>query len=154
MTLRLKNLSSEQQRYLTSERFIHDDLVKMCESLVHTACAVWDNKQNPDRVFLWPSETLTTDDGVAIEGVVLAPIPSGDRKAGLRKLVERTKAYGLLLVEKTPHALIATFESPHGACCWTLKVEQHGDIDRLGDPVVTTDKDYLGVLWSPNQGRA
>lgn len=151
----LKKLSPADRAYISSERFIHDELLRRCSSLVKTGQDVWRKKKgDPSIVILWPAEVVQGEDGAKIEGEVLANYPRENTAAQLRKFVEMTKAYGLLVVELRPHALYAIFESPHGTHSWTTPIERHGDRDVLGKTVEKTDTDQLGLLWSVSRGTA
>lgn len=152
---RLKKLSPKEREYITSERFIHDDLVLRCEKLVGVSHDVWRKKKgDPSIVILWPSEPVKGVDGALIEDEIFADYPKQDTLPRLRKLVDMTKAYGLLVIELKPHALCAIFESPHGARSWSTPIERHGDRDVLGKTSKKSDADHLGLLWSTSQGNA
>lgn len=149
----LRNLTKEQRKYLTSERFIHDGLVNECESLLDAAREIFGGQKDASMVIVWPSEHLPTEGG-DIDGCVFAAYPKGDTKSRLRSIVETTKAYGMLVIEQKPDAIIAILESPHGARCWKMQIERHGDVDVLASPVVTDNEDHIGLLWSPLSGTA
>lgn len=151
---RLRRLSREERQYITSERFIHDDLVSRCEDLVRVSHDVWRKKADPGIVIIWPSEPVKGVDGAMIEDEILAELPREDTIPRLRKLVDMTKAYGLLVVELKPNALCAVFESAHGAQSWRAPIERHGDRDVLGAVEIRVDADHLGLLWSASQGNA
>ncbi len=141
--------------YMASGRFIHDELVRRCVPLVETAQRLWREKKNdPSIVILWPSEPLKAADGSMVEDEVIAALPKADREARLRKLVETTKAYGLLLIELKPNALFAVFESPHGTHSWTSRIEYRGDVYMLARAEEKNNVDHLNLLWSPQQGTA
>lgn len=142
--------TAKQKSYLASERVIHDDLVVKCLPLVQTAQRVWQQgKGDPSFVVLWPSEPLKDADGTRIEDEVLAEFPRQNTHAALRRLVDRTKAFGLLVIELRPDALSAVFESRHGAHSWVYPIERHGDVRVLGSLVSATDTVSLGLLWGP-----
>ena len=147
-------LTDKERQYFRSEQFIHDDLVKRCQPLVETSKRVWKEKNDPSIVILWPAEPIKDADGKTIEDEVLAALPTEDRQARLHRLVDMTKAYGLLVIELQPHALIAIFESPHGAQSWTTRLEQHGDVTVLAKTEERSNVEHLGLLWSPSQGTA
>lgn len=156
MSLRriLKKLSPEEREYLASERFIHDDLLQRAEKLVDIAHGVWRDHKDPSLVVLWPGEAVTTVEGENIEGEIFGVYPKSDVKDRLKKMVQTTKAYGVLVIELRPDALYACFESHHGARSWIAKIERRGDRRVLGTTLERTDEDHLGLLWSPVTGTA
>lgn len=140
--------------YLSSGQFVHDELLRRCKKFVDTAHRLWHKGEDPSFVIMWPSEPVKGADGEMIEDEVLAEFPRAETHERLRKLVGMTKAYGLLVIEKTPDALIIIFESHHGTHSWTSKKERHGDVVVLGKPVEENNVRHHGLLWSPSQGRA
>ena len=154
LSSRLKKLSPEERQYITSERFIHDDLLRRCEQLVQVSHGVWRKKLDPSIVVIWPSAPVKAEDGSMIEDEILAEYQKDDMMRRLRQLVDKTKAYGMLVIELKPDALCAIFESPHGARSWRAPIERHGDRAALGKVDVKTDADHIGLLWSASQGTA
>lgn len=140
--------------YITSERFIHDDLLTKCERLFQTAKTVLQKKEDPSIVILWPGEAVKAEDGTAIEHEIFAELPAENRTESLCRLVETAKAYGLLVIELQPHALVAIFESPHGTRSWRSSIQLRGDVRVPAETVVKNDVDHHGLLWSPKQGTA
>ncbi len=140
--------------YIRSERFIHDQLLERCVSLVETSKKMWRERKEPSIVVLWPGEPVRTLDGHEIEDEVIAVFPQENKQARLRGYVETTKAYGLLVIELQPHALSAVFESAHGTRAWTTPLETHGDVAVLAKTKVQDNVEHLGLLWSPLQGTA
>lgn len=151
--------------YIHSERFIHDQLIERCNMLVEVAKKIWrDKKGDPSIVIAWPSEPVKGADGEMIEDEILAeygPVTRADwqahpelRQERLRRLVDMTKAYGLLVIELQPHALVAIFESPHGAKSWTTRLELHGDVKVMAKTEERSNKEHYGLIWSPSQGTA
>ena len=152
--MKLRNLTKEQREYITSERFIHDELVEESARLVDTAREVFKKKKGDASIVIaWPSEAIKIDEG-EIDGCVLANFPKENTKDRLRQIVETAKAYGLLVIEQRPDAIVAVLETPHGARCWKMQIERHGDVDVLAAPVITDNKDHLGLVWSPLSGTA
>jgi hypothetical protein len=142
--------------YIVSERFIHDGLLRQAESVVKAVYENWrrDRKIAPV-AFTWPAETIRTDRGEPHEGVVVLDLPEavGMRMEALRQLVARTKAYALLLVEQHPKKVVVILESRHGARCWTIPLESHGDVVILGRAEAHNDAVHVGLLWSPTPGQ-
>jgi hypothetical protein len=150
----IKKLGPEERKYIASERFIHDDLLKRAEQLVNIAHGVWRDRKDPSIVVFWPGEAVTDDEGDPLEGEIFGAFPKTDTKTALKKLADKTKAYGLLIIELRPDALYACFESHHGARSWTAKIERRGDRHVLGTTLERTDEDHIGLLWSPVSGTA
>ena len=78
--------------------------------------------------------------------------PKKDWKPALSQFIERTAAYGLLLLEVEEDKIVARFETMHGARSWTVPIERHGDRLALGDQRVNDNKDHIGLLWTPARG--
>jgi hypothetical protein len=149
---------SSALKYYTSERFIADHLMKLAESLVDQVRKDWrKNRHLESFVFVWPSETITGDDGSKIDRWVLQHLPDSlsvaERAETLKRLVVRTKAYGIAVTERRPTDLRVLFETHHGARAWTVPLERHGDLLVPGKTQVSDNKECLGLLWSPHQGR-
>lgn len=144
----------KDSKYFSSGRFVHDALLLRCSRFVATAQRLWRERKDPSFVIMWPSSPIKSDDGTMIEDEVLAEFPREDTQNRLRKLVDMTKAYGLLIIEQTPHALIIIFESHHGTHSWFSPVARHGDVDVLGETVEENNVRHHGLLWSPSQGNA
>jgi len=141
--------------YLTSEKFIHDDLLRSAQLVVDRARELWERGEPVfAHAIAWPSEGVSTDDGKRrISGPIILPMPEAALwQDALKKLIQRTKAYGLFLLEFREKELYAVFESPHGAQSWRVPIERHGDVRVLGDQRVSTDRECLGLLWSPKKG--
>lgn len=148
-------LSGRSKKYAASGLPVHDELLTRCVPLVETARRVWrDKREDPSIVILWPSEPVEGADGEMIEDEILAEYPKQDTVERLRKLVNMTKAYGLLVIELRPDALVAIFESHHGTRSWTSRRERHGDVLVLAKTEARDNVEHLGLLWSPSQGTA
>lgn len=150
-------MSSVNSRdYIVSERFIHDGLLKQAEAAVRTIYEIWRRERKIAPVlFTWPAERIRTEAGEPHEGICILDLPEeeGARATALRLMVERTKAYGLLLIEQLPEGVRAIFESPHGARCWSIAFAPHGDVVLLERVQVQDDGTHVGLLWSPHAGQ-
>lgn len=137
--------------YFTSERFIHDDLAAKAAEMVEQLRATWKRTQAmEDYALTWPRTDIATDDGGHIEGAIICKLPRASREeriAVLHKMAERTKAYGLVLIEQANNALCVWFETQHGARVWRMPLARHGDVVVCGAPEVTEDKEALHILW-------
>ena len=149
--------SKQLIEYMVSERFIHDELVRRAGTVVTRLPKMWirDGHIQPS-MLLWPSDTVKTDDGKEVEDLIYGKMPEekSERMAFLRQSIQRAGPYALLVVEQRPTAVVALFESPHGARAWTLPIERHGDHRVLGKPEVQDDGECLGILWRSNLARA
>lgn len=100
----------------------------------------------------WPSVKLDTDDGGTVNRAVLMPIPDHFNEQqtleALKRMVVRTKAYGIALIERHGGELRVLFETQHGARAWLAPLERHGDVDVLGETQVHDNAEHLGLLWN------
>jgi hypothetical protein len=137
--------------YFTSERFIHDSLLAQADRLVDVAKEEWrKNKRVLPVAISWPSEHLKSDDGKTVTHAVICPLdPAKDsREAAVRRLMERTKAYGLFVLERRGDEIRAVFETRHGARDWKIPLKLHGDVVVAGMTTVRDNADCIGLLWS------
>ncbi len=146
-----------KNEYITSERFIHDDLMARAHAMVEKLPGMWgrDGHIFP-MLFTWPSEAVATSGG-RHEGICVLELegtPRAEWSALLRKAVAATKAYGLLLVEQQEREVVVIFETHHGSRAWRLPVKRHGDRCVLEKPRVSTDVESVGILWSPQRATA
>jgi hypothetical protein len=144
--------------YFTSEQFIHDDLALKAERLAEEMRVVWRKNRKVDSYAItWPSETLQTDDNSGqVNKAVLMRIPDDfderQKLEALQRMVERTKAYGIALIERRGDELRVLFETHHGARAWLIPLERHGDIFVPGETRVRDNAECLGLLWRPLRG--
>lgn len=146
-------MSSVKKDYIASERFIHMGLLKEADAVVKSMYKTWrrDRRIAP-LLFTWPGETIRMDSGEPHEGVCILELPEGDeeRQDALRMMVERTKAYALLLVEQHREEVRIILESRHGARCWRIPLASHGEVVILERAQVEDDGVHVGLLWSPS----
>jgi hypothetical protein len=141
--------------YFSSERFIFDDLAKRAERMVEEVRAQWREKQRITNCCItWPAEVLKDDAGREIQDAVYCVLPPGEEQEALRRMVERTKAYALVLIEQKKDELRVLFESHHGARAWLIPLELHGDVRVPGATRVTENAECVGLLWKPARGSA
>ncbi len=143
--------------YYKSERFIHDDLASKVAQMVEVVRSEWREKRALESYAIaWPSETVRGDDGKSISGSVLLRIQDNSTpqqvSQALKNMVERTKAYGLVLIEKKGNELRVLFETHHGARAWVTPLERHGDLLVPGTTVVRDNAECLGLLWQARRG--
>lgn len=144
--------------YLANERFIHKELCYRAQQSVNHLYEIWkkDGKIMPV-LLTWPAEPIRDDvTGKPIEGICALdlPEPIGERVTSIRKMVEKTKAYALLLAEERNGSVKVILESPHGTRCWTLPIHQSADVRFLGEATIEDDKERVGLLWSPETAEA
>lgn len=139
------------QKYITSERFIHDGLVQKSHAIMQKAYEQWQKNEDRDCFFfLWPAETIKTDKGQALNDICVMPLKGGQKSDWfhqMKQAVVRTKAYGILMLQRSDTGVTAIFESRHGAAGWTREAERHGDVTVLGAEKRTVDTEHLGILW-------
>jgi hypothetical protein len=148
---------AEDLEYIKSERFIHDDLAKRCGIIAEEVRDTWRKEFALDSYAIsWPSETVKDDAGIGITDVVLMPIPERFSQTevsdALRRMVKRTKAYGIALIERRGNELRVLFETHHGARAWLMKLERHGDVLVPGETQVHDNVECLGLLWQAHRG--
>lgn len=137
--------------YISSERFIHDDIIEQVESaLLNTIYESWRDRGHIDPfLFSWPQEHIRCDDGTTVTHFFNADLPE-DRStwnAWFKAAVEKTKPYALLLGEQQEDEVVVIFESHHGSRSWRFKIERHGADNVLGEPSTRDDVDSIGILW-------
>jgi len=101
----------------------------------------------------WPSEHIVGDDGSTITHAVLMPLrgdlDEGAKHAALTRMVEKTKAYGLVVIERRQNEIRVLFETHHGARAWITPLKRHGDLLVPGRTQVRDNAECLGFLWRP-----
>jgi hypothetical protein len=149
--------SAKDLEYFTSERFIHDGLLKNAASIVEQVRQTWRKERKVERYAIsWPSDAVSDDKGNKISGSILMALPdalsAAEVSAALQRMVKRTKAYGLLLIEQRDSDLRILFETHHGARAWILPLERHGDVLVTGTLQVHDNAECLGLLWQQRHG--
>ena len=148
-------MEEDQHKYIVSERFIHDGLLDVAQKVVDKACELWESQKLTAHAMTWPSSVVKGDDGILLDRAIIMQMPKREEwKKALVALVDRTQAYGLLLLEPKEKEISVKFESPHGSRTWSIPIERHGDRNCLGDQRVKDDVECIGLLWSPSQGTA
>jgi len=134
---------------LKNEEFIWKDLIFRAKHAVDHVKQVWRKEHDyPRMIFSWPSEHLKTKGGTVITHLVSFAIP--DEMETFKAAVElatKTKAYGLLLVDKVDGNLKVVLESRHGTRCWTMPIRRHGDVTVLERGRASENTECIGVLW-------
>jgi hypothetical protein len=138
-------------QYIRSEHFIHDELARRAELLVKDALAVWRKRRKIDTyAATWSGEPVKDDGGKEID-VTLCPLSAGLARAELlrvlQQLVERTKAYGLVVVEQRENSIRVLFETRHGSRSWYIPLAWHGDVQVPGQAEVKNNDECVGLLW-------
>jgi hypothetical protein len=145
------------REYFVSEQFIVDDLLEAMANVVEEVRKTWRTERKLDRYALsWPSETIIGDDKKHITHIVYMHLPdklkSDEVNAALKRMVKRTKAYGIALIERKGDELRVLFETHHGARAWLMPLKRHGDILVPGETLVHDNTECLGLLWQAHRG--
>ena len=140
--------------YSTPEAFIHKGLCDRAERLVVTVRDTWRKTQRlTPHAITWPGRSIKTDNGVDFDGAVLCQLPQQQTQEArlelLRRMVARTEACGLVLIDRHNETLRVLFETRHGARAWLLPLERHGDVIVCKTPVVRDNAECVGLLWHP-----
>jgi hypothetical protein len=134
------------------EHFVHKTLEARAQAIVKTARETWrrQRKIKPYAV-TWPGESLKSDSGEAITHAVFCALPVehdvAKRMGVLQQLIERTKAYGIVVVEQRDSSIRILFETRYGACAWCIPLVWHGDVQVPGQTEVSTNGECVGLLW-------
>jgi len=142
--------------YITSERFIHDDICREAKAGIKTLYKSWAKDGCIySFIMVWPSERIRVR-GKSTEHAVHFVLPKEREywSKYLIRLVQKTAAYALLLVEQRKQAVVVIVESNHGSKSWHIPIENHGDTLSLGKPEERVDTDAVGLLWRPNKASA
>lgn len=148
-------LTKLERDYISSERFIHDGIIHQIEVMVEEFRNLWVQKRGRINSFAitWVSEPIETPTGVINDKVTFElPLDRPRWKALLVELVEKSKAYGVLLVDVREDSVRAIAETPHGSRCWYMTPVSRGDYKALSRPSPLDNVEELGLLWSKNQG--
>jgi len=141
--------------YYTSEKFIHDELLRRAERSVSAIPELWKKDQKiHSSLLLWPNDSVRTTTGDRFSGIVFAEIPASvdaaDKLRFIKKATEQVEAYALLLVEEVGDCVRCVFESMHGTETWRLPIKDHGGVRVLGVAARRTNAESIGVLWQAN----
>lgn len=143
------------RKYIASERFIHDGLVKDAQVVIERIYKIWKERRTVrPSLLLWPAQAVQADDGKLISHIVAADLPEDlrEHKDFMRAAADRVNAYAVLLVRKEDTVVKAILETPHGTRSWTIPIVRSADVFVLGRPTIKNDKDVLGIVWSPQKG--
>jgi hypothetical protein len=148
----LDSMKPELRAYLTSERFIHENIIAQAEKILARYRVHWKNgaiRQGQGLFFTWPAVTVQDDRGRDIEGTCAMYLPEERAKQpkAMRDMVIRTSAYALFLIEQRGREIKAILESTHGTRTWTIPLELHGDVHVLGQATQRDDYENVGLLW-------
>jgi hypothetical protein len=139
---------------LSSERFIHDELLRRAETGLPGIKDAWRKYKRLDPFLIsWPSEHITCDDGTVVTDYFTLDLPRDKKRwSGLFiQTIEKTVPYALLLAEELEDHVSVIFESVHGTRSWHFPIKQQGNVRVLGKPTSRDDTDRIGVLWAPNK---
>lgn len=151
-------VNPELREYLTSERFIHENIMQQAETLLARYRELWKKGAKRQNLFFtWPAVEVQDDDGTGIEGVCAMYLPEARAEwaQAMRQMVVRTKAYALFLLEVREREVKAILESNHGTRTWTIPILLRGDVHVLGPAEKQDDHENVGLLWQKkNPARA
>jgi hypothetical protein len=141
--------------YIASERFIHDALEQRAEQGLEGLYRAWKKRKKiTPFIIAWPADVIHTESGAPIDGPCLLELPEDKNKwrSLILETVRFTNAYGIVFVSQRENDVQAIFETRHGAKCWTMPIVRSGDVDILQAPIVTVNKEHLGLLWQKKEG--
>jgi len=113
--------------YFTSERFIHDDLVRQVRQAIPTLYSTWRQQRRIQPfALLWPGESVQTQEGDYIDGTCRLELDD-EKPATHRALIEEgaelTKAYAVLYCVQVPEEVALQLSTPHGVHRWSIPVQ-------------------------------
>jgi hypothetical protein len=141
---------------MNPEKFVYNVLLARAEAVVQSARETWKRQRRIEPYAVaWPSESLKADDGTAITHAVFCAIPvefdTAKRMKVLQQFVERTKAYGLVVVEQKENSIRIMFETGHGAKAWCIPLAWHGDVQVPSQTEASDER--IGLLWQRGSSR-
>lgn len=140
------------------EGVTHTELLEVAKGLADIALEQWRHDQKLEPMALtWPAEPVLSEEGRLVYGGVicqLAKVPKENWTKALQVMVEKTKAFGLVLIEKQDQQIRVLFETHEGARAWLTPLRRHGDLLTPGETAIHDDKECIGILWQPNRGSA
>jgi len=143
--------------YITSELFIHDELLRRAKGGLDMIPAAYKRfgKLAPFMIS-FPSTRVYLDDGRPHEAPVLCDLPDNrsEWKKEITGFIIRTKPYALLLAEQHDNEVVVIFESQHGTQSWHWPLKRHGDVRVLGDRTSKKDTASIGILWRAQTAQA
>jgi hypothetical protein len=99
----------------------------------------------------WPREHVKDDAGHELTQAILCPLSANMGQAQrlklLQQLVDRTKAYGLVVVEQRESSIHILFETHHGSRSWCIPLAWHGDVQIPGQVEKKDNDECIGLLW-------
>lgn len=139
--------------YITSERFIHDELMRRCQAAVKQVYTFWkQHRKVHPTLLLWPGDSLRIPGNPEFTGVVFLALPElvEERPAAIIAAAKRCSAYGMLMTEQLETDIRLLFESAHGTRTWRIPIKRHGDIRVLGPPSMKDNTESIGIKWRAN----
>ena len=141
------------QEYNHGSRFIHEELLRRCETLADRVIKLFRNdKRIYPHLLIWPSDTVRATDDTQFSGVIFTELSEDPalRKEEVKNAILRTAAFAALVTEQLETDIRMIFESGHGTRTWRLPIKNHGDIQILGRAVQHDNAESIGVLWKAN----
>lgn len=140
----------------TVDVLLHRAMLRRCDGIVEKLRGQWDKEMTAYVAMTWVAEPIQDDEGKSINDKVILELPNNKEEWWplLIKLITRTKAFGLLLVQFQHDTAKVIFESPFGSRSWSMHLERHGDTKTLSRPTVLDDVESIGLLWNKKQAIA
>lgn len=136
-----------------TDKEIHDELALYAEDMANEALQEYRRKRKLRPICVtWPGEVIKTDSGAETDKPVtcfLDTVSEAHRAEVLRKLTERTKAFGLVLIEERADDIRVVFETRLGTRAWITPLKFHGDVRVPGKTHASTNRECVGLLWKP-----
>jgi len=143
---------------MSVEGVSHAELLEVAKGIADIALEQWRHDQKLEPMALtWPAEPVPAEEGKLIFGGVICQlrrVPKQDWTRALQAMVAKTKAFGLVLIEKQDNQIRVLFETHEGARAWLTPLHRHGDLLTPGETTVHDDKECIGILWRPQRGAA
>jgi len=136
------------RKYITSEQFIHDDLMLRCSAVMEDVYRLWKRDKRIDAgILAWPDHDVPDDDGRPIAGIIRMQLPEDPKRqqGAIRNLIRRVDPYGIFIIRQEPGRIYAVLETPKGTRTWTIPIERSADVRVLGK---THTQDAAGsAVW-------
>ena len=134
-------------------QILHKIVLEDSAALLDEFCRYWHEHQgkSPSIATTWLSKAVKDDIGNDINHTVSMELPT-DRSVWrkyLAQLIEKTHAFGLLLIDAGVDGSVkAIVETHYGSRVWNLRIKYRGDVRILDRPTPSDDTEEIGLLWS------
>lgn len=135
-----------------------EELMEKSEGIALEVLERWRDEQKLEPLALtWPEKPVESEEGKLVYGSVICQlqrVPHSEWDKALREMVQVTKAFGLLLIERRDAQIRVIFETAEGARSWITPLQRHGDRLVLGETVVHDNVECIGIMWQSTRGSA